>query len=222
MARRNASGPVKIQSTVKELEAILKQKSVAALKNVAVGLGSDIRKLVKLSLLSNPTLESVRRGQLRIDFGLTEQQAAESVAGIINAITNNVSVNLSKGSRDARIIITIASIKLDELSGVPGASYDSEGGLVDWLNWLLTKGTQVVVEGYEVLSTIKVSEDGEADQAYDHKSRSGGGFMIETGGSYRVDPSHSGTSTDNFVTRSIKSVRNEIVILMKRHLKRAF
>ena len=72
------------------------------------------------------------------------------------------------------------------------------------MDWLLNKGSQVVVSGFESVFSVDGS-----------KSRSGLGFMFKTGNSFRVDPRYSGTKDDNFLTRLINNNRPAIEIIIK-------
>jgi hypothetical protein len=63
------------------------------------------------------------------------------------------------------------------------------GGNLHWLDWLLTKGDEIIISNYQ----------------YNPKTgfgRSGLGNMIP-GGVFRVPPQYSGTIKDNFVTRAL-------------------
>ena len=76
----------------------------------------------------------------------------------------------------------------------------------------MTRGTEVVVEGFEVVSTA----------SYDDRSRSGGGFMLQTGGAFRVAPEFAGTAGDNFVSRAIIANGPNIRKIIQEEFRRLF
>ena len=61
---------------------------------------------------------------------------------------------------------------------------------MDWLDWLINRGDEIIVSqfGFE-------SAGG--------KGRSGGGKM-KKGGSWRISPQYAGTVDDNFITRALQ------------------
>ena len=75
----------------------------------------------------------------------------------------------------------------------------------------MTRGTQVIIDDFEVVSTD-----------YDDKSRSGGGFMLPTNGVFRVDPEFAGTPGDNFITRAIIANGPNIRRIIQEEFRRLF
>jgi len=84
------------------------------------------------------------------------------------------------------------------------AAYDSNGNTVDWLRWLLTAGDTIVVADYQVMKDKGTPLS---------SSRSGYALMISPKMSkgFRVDPNHSGTIDDNWITRALFSAQQDIV-----------
>ena len=60
------------------------------------------------------------------------------------------------------------------------------------------------------LICIRIAEVSGHPEKYDERSRSGGGFMLPTGGAFRVAPEFAGTPGDNFITRAIIANQNNI------------
>jgi hypothetical protein len=162
-------------------------------------LQDRLSSFLRASLPNDPVLQSIQSGKLRVDFGLSSADAAIAVADIVSAVDRAV------------IIKTINSAKKDFVGGlVKGSSYLSDGHEISWLEWLLTKGTQVIINSFEVVSTVN----------YDARSRSGQGFMVQTGGNFRIDPIFAGTSSDNFLTRAIASYQIDFAKIIKSEIGR--
>ena len=85
-------------------------------------------------------------------------------------------------------------------------AYDSNGNTVDWLRWLLTAGDTIVIADYQVMKEKGTPLKG---------SRSGYALMVSPKMSkgFRVDPNHSGTIDDNWITRAL--IATEIDMLEK-------
>lgn len=188
-----------------------------AFRNSVSGVKSDIRKIVQKAILESDTAQSLRSGQLRVDFGLTRPQAEQAITRIASLLVANLDISVPKavkrGNISQQMIIRINPNALDEILNDGRMSYISEpsGELIPWLQWLLTQGSRVIINDYEVVSTV----------SYNKRSRSGGGFMLDTkGGGFRVDPRHAGTPSDNFITRAIQSKRREIIEVFQRHIRR--
>jgi len=75
-----------------------------------------------------------------------------------------------------------------------------------WLEWLLLNGTQPVVD----------------KSFYDNKPQyarvPGGGFMINNG-FWSVPASIAGTSEDNFLTRALRSIEDDIILLAQKQIR---
>ena len=182
-----------------------------------------VRSLLEETLASDPTVQELLNGQLKVDFGLTDELANSAVSQIIGAIGEAVSAEFfaggaTRGNAGSNKIVGTVRILINGLQasgiilGRVKGSYDSNGSNIDWLRWLMTQGSRVVVAGYEVVSTVE----------YDGRSRSGGGFMIKTGGDFRVDPEHAGVAGDNFITRAISRTAPGIKTIIKEEIKRGF
>ena len=218
---------LRVTSTDREFNAkvrfALSKKMTKKLESRITVITRRVRIALRTAILNNETVQDLVSGQLKVDFGLTDQRSREAVSEIVVAIGDAVSAEFFPGGASGdraggnykigtiRILINgnqASGIVLGKVNG----SYDSNGSKIDWLRWLMTAGSQVVVAGYEVASTVD----------YDGRSRSGGGFMVKTGGDFRVDPKHAGTAGDNFITRAISSIGPEIGRIIKEEMKGAF
>jgi len=158
----------------------------------------------KLKQYPSNTYYSLNFGELQRDFGfMPGENVAEQVVKTISS-----SIQLSKLGPTS---VSLGGFRLEILKeGIQSllnkgfAAYDSDGNTVDWLRWLLTAGDTIVVADYEVMK-----EKGTPLSS----SRSGYALMISPKMSkgFRVDPNHSGTIDDNWITRALFSAQQDIV-----------
>lgn len=170
-----------------------------------------LEQLVKNKLRShlekNKTIQSILgnengRFSLKQEFGLTTGDAAQEVSNIIEAVVASVKVEFVETRSK---VVELGKITISFLSGDAqknmanrlGMYLTPKGSDILWLNWLLTQGTRVVVDGWSVV------------QSESARSRAGGALMTEKD-VYRVSPDHAGTINDNFLTRAIDEILPEI------------
>jgi len=175
-----------------------------------------ISNLLRTSMQNSPTIQSLKGGELQVDFGLTDGAASAATNDIVNAVLSSINVFLKKSQRGKTLGTLVIQIDPAIVSAAVQSSsmgsYLSGGHQIAWLDWLMTKGSEVVVEGFEVSSTV----------GYDDRSRSGGGFMLPTGGAFRVHPDHAGTPGDNFITRAIIANGPNIRKIIQEEFRRLF
>jgi hypothetical protein len=178
-------------------------------------LQDRLSSFLRASLPNDPVLQSIQSGKLRVDFGLSSADAAIAVADIVSAVDRAVIIKTINSAK--KDFVGGLVIQINPIIGTPamqslvkGSSYLSDGHEISWLEWLLTKGTQVIINSFEVVSTVN----------YDARSRSGQGFMVQTGGNFRIDPIFAGTSSDNFLTRAIASYQIDFAKIIKSEIGR--
>ena len=158
----------------------------------------------KLKQYPSNTYYSLNFGELQRDFGfMPGENVAEQVVKTISS-----SIQLSKLGPTS---VSLGGFRLEILKeGIQSllnkgfAAYDSDGNTVDWLRWLLTAGDTIVVADYQVMKDKGTPLS---------SSRSGYALMISPKMSkgFRVDPNHSGTIDDNWITRALFSAQQDIV-----------
>jgi hypothetical protein len=172
------------------------------------------RILIRGHLYQSDTVQSLLNGQLRADFGLSGPDAHNAVSQILDVISRSINVDfvINKANLVGSIKLDLLPVNISQITGISAGSYINsgrKGGEISWLEWLLTKGTQIVVDGYHINY-----EDG-----LKH-SRSGKAEMRKTG-HFRINPSYAGTVDDNFITRSIGETSDEIFTIISSELERA-
>ena len=211
MARR-----IKILESAKQLQVkiLFELKRVVSklFKTKAAKLETRAKLIIERYLTTSNTLRELMGGKLQKDFGLTDALANRAVLDIISAVVNSVNIVFDSQSRNlvGSVKINLLPTDITAITGLSSGSYindGKEGGDIDWLLWLLTRGTQVVIGEYSV------------EYGLFPTTRSGGARMIE-GGSFRVDPEHAGTIDDNFITRAIQAASPEIIEIIKTELQK--
>lgn len=162
----------------------------------------------------SPTFSSLLSGKLKVDFGLTDELAFNAKNEIISHIVYNIKVQYNlKSKKNINVgegIFGSFSLLLTPdpnfYEKIKSGSYISNGayvrkygldGKIDWLEWLLTRGTEIVIADFEVkYGNFKNSRSQLA--------------LMQEGGAFRVDPEFAGTLEDNFITRTIESVIPQI------------
>ena len=206
--------PSQFAATVQFLVA---PKADKILTKAKPAIQNRISNLLRTAIEGSPTIQSLKGGELQVDFGLTDGAADAATRDIVNAVVSAVNVFFQKSRRAktlGKLVIQIdpAIVSTAVQTSTTNAIYSSNGHQITWLYWLMNKGLEVAVEDFEVVSTID----------YNDRSRSGGGFMIKTGGAFRVHPDHAGTPGDNFITRAIIANGPNIRKIIQEEFRRLF
>lgn len=163
----------------------------------------------------NGTYYELQNGKLNADFGF--EAGTFPAEEIVQQIANSVSLTklrpTSTSAGGVRLEILKGGIEFLLNDGV--ASYESTGlagGEVNWLSWLLTAGQEIVVADYYVL--YKLNEPA---------SRSKLGIMVPSiKGGWRLDPFHSGTIENNWITRAFVKAESRISIKLEKGFKQVW
>jgi hypothetical protein len=183
------------------------------MRGYAPVISRKVGELIGNKLMETPAAQSILTGQLKADFGLTDVVAQSALSELIAAVKKSTVVKLdiktTEGVRNAWAMSV--SILPDGLVGVLSkiGSYKSGRYEIPWMEWLLTRGVEVVVDGAYVVYW-------NAD-----RGRSGMATMEKGSGpedTFRVDPQFAGTADDNFVVNTIKSLLPEIGVIMRSYL----
>lgn len=147
-------------------------------------------------------------GILYYDVGLAN--AGQVAEQIVELVSNSIQLRKLPAIRGdlGGIGLTVLKDGLQPILSLPMGSYQSKGGKVDWLDWLLTAGTSEVISGYRVM------------YGFFDTSRTGQAIMVKskTKG-FSIDPDYAGTENDNWITRSLKRVEGNISNLFQKVIK---
>jgi len=187
---------------------IKKEITNIILKNIN-GVVSNIEKrlkiIVKNLIESSPEYSSIKSGDLKGELGIV---SSSSIDAIISKFVESVKVEYKKNKGFGNIVIKIINSDYSDVLTLPEASYvyssKRGGGVIEWLRWLLLEGTSIIVTEY----------DFEAGP----RGRTGRGIMVKKIGGWSVPVEFAGTATDNFVTRSLSSIQDDIDITVRQEI----
>jgi len=179
-----------------------------ALSGAARNARNECRRILRQSLKSSREykalfmeVQSAREMGLQGELGI--EDPSSTVDPIVEAVVGALKVDVIKSTGKyyfgtvsslggLRVVIVPQDLKF--LLGLGEASYDSYGGEVDWLSWLLYSGTEVIISDYYVMY-------GSRSRA----SRTDDAIMVESGDSrlnFRIAPFYAGTAGNNWITRA--------------------
>jgi len=180
------------KAITKAINNIIASQAEARIKAKKKSIRNNIRTALISSLISSPEIISLSSGDLRVDFGLTDDPSDDIVSAVVSTIRLGINPVRSTGGKiKGGISLYIQPSSYSNLLRLKNASQAIEdGSVLPWLSWMLSAGDSVLVADFGV-----VYESG--------RGRSGGGYMSSKATPFRVDPFFSGVLDDNFVTRAI-------------------
>jgi hypothetical protein len=191
------------------MKEILDKALVKALNSME----PKVRILLRSALHNEPEYVSLISGDLRKEFGI---QNTNNVDVAIDNMVNSINFSISKISSGASGLtggITLTIIPKD-LNGIINDSsayiVDTERGYsLPWLEWLLTKGGEVIVRNFEVR------------YGANPKSRSGDAIMVSSSSNWRVPAQFAGTINNNWITRALSTIEDQIAKTLETELRAA-
>lgn len=177
-----------------------------------IKIADRLKENIKSWVLATPEIASLRRRgipySLHSLFGLKYGTETDIVENIASSVANSMRIDFIKIDKNFKggLIFKIQPVDFQNLIGLPeGHVYTGDGADLHWLSWLLERGDEVIVSGYQYDPT-------------GGRGRSGGGIMVK-GSVFRVPPSYSGVLTNNFVTKALQNKEVEIARIMSEVLK---
>jgi len=188
-----------------------------ALKLAVPQIKQHVRNIIFDSMLDNDVLNAIHGGNLMGALGLTSSQGLNAATEIASMVANSIKVTTKKVrlrglGLDGGLTIMVQPSDFSNVLGIPegvveyfSKKYDGMVKL-DWLNWLLTRGDDIIVGDY---SFVERTGSG----------RSGLGDMV-AGGMFRIPPEYSGTGDDNFITRTLRgeTITDKILQVLERDI----
>lgn len=187
--------------------------------NIESSLTLSLRKIVHLHLQYSPLISwIIQDWNLRGELGFTPALAAQILVELPYDISQTAKVKMKSGSRHiAGFRAYITNLYYKDLYAKAYATYTSynrknrkkaRSFRIPWLKWLLERGNEEVVLGYDV-DYIPGSPF----------SRSRTGLvMVESDGGWSVPNELSGTRNNNFITKAIKEKVSIIQGEFKSHI----
>lgn len=194
-----------IANTLKpEVDKVL---SIAGKKSV-----EKIKPLLADGLRSEPEYQSLTSGKLRLEFGIPNPGSIDS---IINKLADTATVEVSSSKITSNGIsgnFRVTALKSDDMNGLlsdnDAVVIDAERGYtLPWLSWLLYEGNKPVVKNYQVRL------------GNNPFSRTGMAIMVDSPDSWRVPPEFAGTVNNNWTTRAIDRISNQIIDILRKSIE---
>jgi hypothetical protein len=167
-------------------------------------------------ILAAPETNDLINGDLGEELGLID--ASAFIDTMIQAIQNSVSFTTERvgyiGTRFVSGGYEIGILKSDysDILSLSGASYNTDNGVnIPWLNWLLLAGDSPVIYGWRI----------DFNPHNTGASRTGVIMVRDPGGSWGVPSQYSGVQDDNFLTRALNSIVNDIDAIVRDEVERA-
>jgi len=183
----------------KKMIKYLAKKINKKIKRAGMAGIDTIKPDIKRWIYDSATLVQLRSAsKLRGDLGLTSTLADRASDQIATAVAESITATFkpwdNKLTGGGNLTVKVQGSDFANLLGASWAKYTTEkGDSIPWLSWLLERGDDIIITGYEV--------------EYGNFGRSGQGRMTGDGSgggmAFRIDPSFSGTKDRNFITEAL-------------------
>ena len=185
--------------------AEIKNRIKGSISRITESIEMGLQSLIKTKLHDSPEVRSLAGGKLRHHFGPVD--GAARVSSIINIWADSIEVTyVSKMGTLGGITINMRRNNYSDVVSLPEAIFVTEKGVkLEWLRWLLLEGDKRIVSNY----FFKKSSRG----------RAGGGIMAQRqNASWGVPSQFAGTENNNFATRALEGINDEIDVLVRREI----
>lgn len=174
------------------------------MKNASRSITKNIKDIVVTAIQNSPEYLSLMSGSLKAEFGIPDPE--QRLTELLNIWIKNINISFSPPKvSNSRIK---SSFKLEfirsDLSDVLGSDVgivvdNLSGKSVYWLEWLSLAGDKSILKDYTIV------------YGPNRRSRTGLAVMRPlSGGRWKVPPEFSGTVNNNWITRAIDSVSDQI------------
>ena len=201
----------------REINKRIAQKLSSALRSAAPLILSEVKDVVRDAIVSSPEYRELFGGSLQAELGVPS--AGTRIDRSLDMWLDSIEIEIERPKFSIRGVtagLSIVGIRdgYADALGTSDASYTTEKGkVIPWLQWLLLEGDRAIIADYTFSSDIGTGQ----------RSRTGLGVMRQDRSRrWRVPPQFSGTSTNNFVTRSLASVAIQIEKSIQFYIERFF
>jgi hypothetical protein len=186
---------------------ILSKQANMVLQNTAKKILPKIRILLENALKQEPEYISLTNGQLRLEFGIPD---ASSIDDIVKKLSDSANISIQNSIIKNNGVsggITLTALERTSMGGLindrSAMVVDVKGYSLPWLQWLLYEGNKPIVKNYEV----KIGPN--------PRSRTGMAIMVDSNKNWRVPAAFSGTVNNNWITRALDRISNDITKLIQ-------
>jgi len=189
----------------KEIEKEVSLRLKSSINAITESIEIALQTLVKGRLHEAPEVDSLASGELRYQFGLVD--GASRISNIIDMWAESIEVRYVSGfGKLGGISISMGDNDYSKALSMPEAEFTTEDGTsLEWLRWLLLEGDTRIVNNYRFQSG--------------RRGRAGGGIMVSRqNSSWGVPSQFAGTDSNNFATRALESMQDEIDVIVRREI----
>lgn len=156
------------------------------------------------SIWKSPEVVALVSGPLRYDLGVLPEEVQNVIQGIIDIVYKDIDFKMIQSNYFIKIELGLLKTNYDEILSIPGAEFiqtfykkqiSGRPYTVKWLEWLLIRGHDIVVEEYHVSYSINP-----------HITSRTAGAIMKKGGQFIIPSQFTGTPVDNFITRSLVGI----------------
>ena len=191
----------------------IKKKIEIAVNRAIPSISIDIKNKISTALRDQPEYISLMAGKLKAEFGIPDSSTIESVIeGLINSLIiekQPISIKSRAGIFGG---IKLTMMKSDDFNGLIYADIasviDKDGYSLPWLKWLLLEGSNPIVKNYSV------------QYGASPYSRSGLAIMKPSSSDWSVPSEFTGTEKDNWTTRAINSVEEDVYTILQNNIEK--
>jgi hypothetical protein len=180
-------------------------------KKSIVSIEAKIKILIKDSLYQQPEYMSLvsNNGDLRVNFGIPDTSVVDSaISEFAGSSTFDYKpVKISTVGLTGGFSVKFLPQSSIESSSMRTAVSTEKGQSLPWLSWLLYEGTSPIVRNYD----IQIGPN--------PYSRTGGAIMVPSNKNWRVPASYAGTVSNNWITRAIENLDNDIYSIIENTIK---
>ncbi len=209
---------LKVLTTNSEIKNLIMSQYAELVNNVLRAAYPNVKNFILRSIetriLTSDVAGRLIDGDLRQELGVVDGAAA--LAEIVGAIQNSAQFDIEPVivSND-RIInggytIKILQESYEDILNLPSVAYASGEIIIPWLHWLLSAGAGPVVYGYRIMYNPQNPQN----------SRTGP-IMVKSAGVWSVPSDAAGVQEDNFLTRALAGLENEIDDILAREIANA-
>jgi hypothetical protein len=189
-----------LPSFEKKILGAVKDEFNRIFKQIVNPVRQRIAPLVSQAVASSPEVQSMLGGSLQGDLGFINPQ--RFVNALLKAISAAVKVEfdritVSGNTLRGGLSVHIFEADYSELLNIPEASYQSGIYEIPWLKWLILEGNNIIVADYHI-------EFGSFPQSRSKKA------VMKKRGSYRIPAEFAGNEHNNFITRSLEIIDDQI------------
>jgi hypothetical protein len=188
----------------KQINDQLKLQVEKVMSSAISAMREPIKGIVKSALETEPEYTSLVNGELRYNFGIADTSNVDRVIEMLVDTLEITQKTININQQGISGGLEIKMIRSGDFGGVlysePAQVIDQQRGYsLPWLEWLLLKGNDIIIQNYDVKFGPSPS------------SRTGNAIMVQSNNSWRVPPAFVGSIENNWITRALEKTENDII-----------